>query len=72
MLLRAKAARECGVYLRVLKKPGASPRCGRHGRLPVWRTKWGWTGPLIYSIRGSVAAAERVLADFAKTNDKLA
>jgi len=63
-----KTARESGVYLRVLKNTlvrralGGTPFEGLSARL---------TGPLIYGISGDPVAAAKVLADFAKTNDKL-
>jgi large subunit ribosomal protein L10 len=66
-VLRAKA-RESGVYLRVLKNTLArravagTPFAGLSDEM---------TGPLIYSISADPVAAARVLADFAKTNDKL-
>ncbi|MDY7577322.1 50S ribosomal protein L10 [Herbaspirillum sp. RTI4] len=65
--LRAKA-REQGVYLRVLKNTLA--------RRAVEGTAFAdlasaMTGPLIYSISEDAVAAAKVLADFAKTNDKL-
>ena len=66
-VLRAKA-RESGVYLRVLKNTLArravadTPFAGLSDQL---------TGPLIYSISADPVAAAKVLADFAKTNDKL-
>ena len=66
-VLRAKA-RESGVYLRVLKNTLA--------RRAVADTSFAgladqMTGPLIYSISADPVAAAKVLADFAKTNDKL-
>ena len=66
-VLRAKA-RESGVYLRVLKNTLArravadTPFAGLADQL---------TDPLIYSISADPVAAAKVLADFAKTNDKL-
>ena len=65
--LRAKA-RAQGVYLRVLKNTLA--------RRSVEGTQFAsladsMTGPLIYSISDDAVAAARVIADFAKTNDKL-
>lgn len=66
-VLRAKA-RESGVYLRVLKNTLArravadTPFAGLADQM---------TGPLIYSISADPVAAAKVLADFAKTNDKL-
>jgi large subunit ribosomal protein L10 len=65
--LRAKA-RAQGVYLRVLKNTLA--------RRAVEGTQFAaladsMTGPLIYSISDDAVAAAKVIADFAKTNDKL-
>ena len=65
--LRAKA-RAQGVYLRVLKNTLA--------RRAVEGTAFAgladaMTGPLIYSISADAVAAAKVIADFAKTNDKL-
>jgi len=65
--LRANA-RTQGVYLRVLKNTLA--------RRAVEGTAFAdlaseMTGPLIYSISDDAVAAAKVLADFAKTNDKL-
>lgn len=65
--LRAKA-RDQGVYLRVLKNTLA--------RRAVEGTAFAdlaseLTGPLIYSISDDAVAAAKVIADFAKTNDKL-
>lgn len=65
--LRAKA-RAQGVYLRVLKNTLA--------RRSVEGTQFAgladsMTGPLIYSISDDAVAAAKVIADFAKTNDKL-
>ena len=65
--LRAKA-RAQGAYLRVLKNTLA--------RRSVEGTKFAsladsMTGPLIYSISEDAVAAAKVIADFAKTNDKL-
>ena len=65
--LRAKA-RAQGVYLRVLKNTLA--------RRAVVGTAFAsladsMTGPLIYSISTDAVAAAKVIADFAKTNDKL-
>ena len=66
-VLRSKA-RDAGVYLRVLKNTLA--------RRAVADTSFAaladqMTGPLIYSISADPVAAAKVLADFAKTNDKL-
>jgi len=65
--LRAKA-RSGGVYLRVLKNTLA--------RRAVEGTAFSglaseMTGPLIYAISEDAVAAAKVIADFAKTNDKL-
>ena len=65
--LRAKA-RAQGVYLRVLKNTLA--------RRSVEGTQFAnladsMSGPLIYSISDDAVAAAKVIADFAKTNDKL-
>jgi len=65
--LRAKA-RTQGVYLRVLKNTLA--------RRAVEGTQFAsladsMAGPLIYSISDDAVAAAKVIADFAKTNDKL-
>jgi large subunit ribosomal protein L10 len=65
--LRAKA-RAQGVYLRVLKNTLA--------RRSVAGTVFEglsseMTGPLIYSISADAVAAAKVIADFAKTNDKM-
>ena len=64
-----KKARESGVYLRVLKNTLArravagTPFEGLSDKL---------VGPLIYGISKDPVSAAKVLADFAKTNDKLA
>ena len=63
-----KAARESGVYLRVLKNTLV--------RRAVAGTSFeglsaALTGPLIYSMSQDAVAAAKVLNDFAKTNDKL-
>ena len=63
-----KTARESGVYLRVLKNTlvrravAGTPFEGLSDQL---------TGPLIYGISTDPVAAAKVLAGFAKTNDKL-
>ncbi len=63
-----KKARESGVYLRVLKNTlvrravAGTPFEGMSAQL---------TGPLIYGISADPVAAAKVLADFAKSNDKL-
>jgi large subunit ribosomal protein L10 len=63
-----KKARESGVYLRVLKNTLV--------RRAVAGTEFAgladqMVGPLIYSVSADPVAAAKVLADFAKTNDKL-
>ena len=63
-----KKAREAGVYLRVLKNTLV--------RRAVAGTEFAgladqMVGPLIYSVSADPVAAAKVLADFAKTNDKL-
>jgi large subunit ribosomal protein L10 len=63
-----KTARESGVYLRVLKNSLA--------RRAVTGTAFEslseqLTGPLIYGISADPVASAKVLAGFAKTNDKL-
>lgn len=65
--LRAKA-REQGVYLRVLKNTLARRAVADTAFAPLAEHM---TGPLIYSIGTDAVAPARVLADFAKTNDKL-
>ena len=63
-----KKARESGVYLRVLKNTlvrravDGTPFAGLADHM---------VGPLIYSVSADPVAAAKVLADFAKTNDKL-
>jgi len=63
-----KKARESGVYLRVLKNTLArralvgSPFEGLSDQL---------VGPLVYGISTDPVGAAKVMADFAKTNDKL-
>lgn len=63
-----KTARESGVFLRVLKNSlvrralAGTPFEGLSAQL---------TGPLIYAISNDPVNAAKVLADFAKTNDKL-
>jgi large subunit ribosomal protein L10 len=63
-----KKARESGVYLRVLKNTLV--------RRAVADTSFAgladhMVGPLIYSVSADPVAAAKVLADFAKSNDKL-
>ncbi|WP_269500181.1 50S ribosomal protein L10 [Castellaniella sp. S9] len=63
-----KTARESGVYLRVLKNTlvrralAGTPFEGISAQL---------TGPLIYGISQDPVGAAKLLADFAKSNDKL-
>lgn len=63
-----KAARESGVYLRVLKNTlvrravAGTPFAGLADHM---------VGPLIYSVSADPVAAAKILNDFAKTNDKL-
>jgi large subunit ribosomal protein L10 len=65
--LRAQA-RAQGVYLRVLKNTLARKSVEGTPFAPLADAM---TGPLIYSISDDAVAAAKVLADFAKTNDKL-
>ncbi len=65
--LRAKA-RAQGVYLRVLKNTLA--RRSVEGTVFASLSSE-MTGPLIYSISTDAVAAAKVIADFAKTNDKM-
>jgi large subunit ribosomal protein L10 len=65
--LRAKA-RENGVYLRVLKN--TLVRRAVAGTAFEGLTN-AMVGPLVYGISKDPVAAAKVLADFAKTNDKL-
>jgi large subunit ribosomal protein L10 len=65
--LRAQA-RSQGVYLRVLKNTLA--RRAVEGT-PFAPLADAMAGPLIYSISDDAVAAAKVIADFAKTNDKL-
>ncbi len=64
-----KSARESGVYLRVLKNTlvrravAGTPFADLSSQL---------TGPLMYAISTDPVAAAKVLAGFAKTNEKLA
>lgn len=63
-----KTARESGVYLRVLKNTlvrravASTPFEGMSSQL---------TGPLMYAISTDPVSAAKVLAEFAKSNDKL-
>ena len=63
-----KTARESGVYLRVLKN--TLVRRAVVGT-PFEELSSQLTGPLIYGISADPVAAAKVLATFAKTNDKL-
>jgi large subunit ribosomal protein L10 len=63
-----KNARQSGVYLRVLKNTLA--RRAVNGTAFESLSKQ-LTGPLIYGISTDPVASAKVLADFAKTNDKL-
>lgn len=65
--LRAQA-RTQGVYLRVLKNTLARKSVEGTQFAPLADAM---TGPLIYSISDDAVAAAKVIADFAKTNDKL-
>ncbi len=64
-----KTARESGVYLRVLKN--TLVRRAVAGT-PFEELSAQLTGPLIYAISSDPVSAAKVLAGFAKTNDKLA
>jgi large subunit ribosomal protein L10 len=64
-----KTARESGVYLRVLKN--TLVRRAVAGT-PFEELSAQLTGPLIYGISADPVSAAKVLAGFAKTNDKLA
>jgi large subunit ribosomal protein L10 len=63
-----KQARESGVYLRVLKN--TLVRRALAGT-PFEGMSAGLKGPLIYGISDDPVAAAKVLAEFAKSNDKL-
>jgi large subunit ribosomal protein L10 len=63
-----KTARESGVYLRVLKNSLA--RRAVNGTAFESLSEQ-LTGPLIYGISADPVAPAKVLADFAKSNDKL-
>jgi large subunit ribosomal protein L10 len=63
-----KTARESGVYLRVLKN--TLVRRAVAGS-PFEELSAQLTGPLIYGISADPVSAAKVLAGFAKTNDKL-
>jgi len=63
-----KTARESGVYLRVLKNTLARRAVAGTAFEPLSEQL---TGPLIYSISEDPVSAAKVLASFAKSNDKL-
>ncbi|MFA5489891.1 MAG: 50S ribosomal protein L10 [Candidimonas sp.] len=63
-----KTARESGVYLRVLKN--TLVRRAVSGT-PFEELSAQLTGPLMYAVSEDPVSAAKVLADFAKTNDKL-
>ncbi len=63
-----KTARESGVYLRVLKNSLARRAVAGTAFEPLAEQL---TGPLIYGISGDPVAAAKVIAGFAKSNDKL-
>jgi len=63
-----KTARESGVYLRVLKNTLVRRAVAGTAFEPLSSQL---TGPLMYGISADPVAAAKVLADFAKTNDKL-
>jgi len=63
-----KTARESGVYLRVLKNTLARRAVAGTAFEPLAEQL---TGPLIYGISDDPVAAAKVLAGFAKSNDKL-
>jgi len=63
-----KTARESGVYLRVLKN--TLVRRAVQGTA-FEQVSEQLTGPLIYGISADPVSAAKVLADFAKSNDKL-
>ena len=63
-----KTARESGVYLRVLKNTLARRAVANTAFEPLSEQL---TGPLIYGISEDPVAAAKVLAGFAKSNDKL-
>jgi len=65
--LRAKA-RQCGVYLRVLRNTLAKRALANTTFATISDQL---SGQLIYSISADPVAAAKVLSDFAKTNDKL-
>ena len=63
-----KTARESGVYLRVLKNSLARRAVAGTAFEPLSEQL---TGPLIYGISADPVTAAKVLAGFAKSNDKL-
>jgi large subunit ribosomal protein L10 len=63
-----KTARESGVYLRVLKNTLVRRAVAE---TPFAEITAQLTGPLIYGISTDPVSAAKVLAGFAKTNDKL-
>ena len=63
-----KTAREAGVYLHVLKNTLARRAVQGTSFEPAAEQM---AGPLIYGFSEDAVAAAKVLADFAKTNDKL-
>ena len=63
-----KTARESGVYLRVLKNTLVRRAVAGTAFEPLSEQL---VGPLVYGISADPVAAAKVLADFAKTNDKL-
>ena len=63
-----KEAREKGVYLHVLKNTLARRAVAG---TPFEVASEGMVGPLIYGFSEDAVAAAKVMADFAKTNDKL-
>lgn len=65
--LRAEA-RSKGVYLRVLKNTLASRAVADTSFADLAKHM---VGPLVYGISADPVAAAKVLADFAKTNDKI-
>ncbi len=63
-----RSARETGVYLHVLKNTLARRAVAG---TPFEVAEAQFVGPLIYGFSEDAIAAAKVLADFAKTNDKL-
>jgi large subunit ribosomal protein L10 len=63
-----KQAREKGVYLHVLKNTLARRAVAG---TPFESASESMVGPLIYGFSEDAVAAAKVIADFAKTNDKL-